>query len=191
MPKDITIYGLIYFLPAFTSSCACKGNFVHSSFSDVRHQNCCNCVTMKFDVQSLRYMSRDDFRVLVAVEMGMRNHELVPLELIAAIANIRGGGAHKIIGELLRNILIVHEKRMYDGFRLTTAGYDFLALRSLMQHGAITEVGRKIGVGKESDIFVVRNSDEVELALKLHRLGRRSFRNIIKVCYILSTLIVS
>lgn len=136
---------------------------------------------MKFDVQSLRYMSRDDFRVLLAVEMGMRNHELVPLELIAAIANIRGGGAHKIIGELLRNILIVHEKRMYDGFRLTTAGYDFLALRSLLQRGAIAEVGRKIGVGKESDIFVVRDAEETELALKLHRLGRRSFRTIIKV----------
>ena len=126
-------------------------------------------------------MSRDDFRVLIAVEMGMRNHELVPLELIAAIANIRGGGAHKIISDLLRNILIVHEKKMYDGFRLTTAGYDFLALRSLMQHGSIAEVGRKIGVGKESDIFIVRNSDETELALKLHRLGRRSFRTIIKV----------
>lgn len=106
---------------------------------------------------------------------------LQPLELIAAISNIRGGGAHKIISELLRNILIVHERRAYDGFRLTTAGYDFLALRSLLQRGAISEVGRKIGVGKESDIFVVRNADETEFALKLHRLGRRSFRNIVKV----------
>ena len=95
---------------------------------------------MKFDVQSLRYMSRDEFRVLTAVEMGMRNHEIVPVELIAAIANIRGGGAHKIISELVRNILIVHEKKMYDGFRMTSAGYDFLALKTLLQRGSITEV---------------------------------------------------
>jgi RIO kinase 2 len=45
----------------------------------------------------------------------------------------------------------------------------------------VVQVGRKIGVGKESDIFIVRNADETELALKLHRLGRRSFRNIVKV----------
>jgi hypothetical protein len=40
------------------------------------------CVIMKLDVSVLRYLSRDDFRVLTAVEMGMKNHELVPTELI-------------------------------------------------------------------------------------------------------------
>jgi RIO kinase 2 len=85
-------------------------------------------------------MTREDFRLLMAVEMGMRNHEIVPLELIVAIANIRGGGAHKIISELVRNTLIVHEKKMYDGFRLTSAGYDFLALKTLLQRGSLAEV---------------------------------------------------
>jgi len=37
---------------------------------------------MKLDVSVLRYLSRDDFRVLTAVEMGMKNHEIVPTELI-------------------------------------------------------------------------------------------------------------
>ena len=29
---------------------------------------------MKLDVTCMRYLTKDDFRVLVAVEMGMRNH---------------------------------------------------------------------------------------------------------------------
>ena len=68
---------------------------------------------MKLDVDVLRYLSKDDFRVLTAVEMGMRNvshklyktpfiyyhlksylsissqHEIVPAELIDRIASLR------------------------------------------------------------------------------------------------------
>ena len=51
---------------------------------------------MKLDVTYLRYMTRDDFRVLTAIEMGMRNHEIVPLELIVSIAGLKHGGAHKV-----------------------------------------------------------------------------------------------
>jgi hypothetical protein len=41
-------------------------------------------------------MTRDDFRVLTAIEMGMRNHEIVPIELIVSIAGLKHGGAHKV-----------------------------------------------------------------------------------------------
>jgi RIO kinase 2 len=43
----------------------------------------------------------------------------------------------------------------YDGYRLTYMGYDFLALRVLLNRGHITGVGRMIGMGKESDIYEV------------------------------------
>ena len=36
--------------------------------------------------------------------------------------------------------------------------------------------GVQIGVGKESDIFEVTNEEGEVMALKLHRLGRTSFR---------------
>lgn len=38
---------------------------------------------MKLDVKILRYLSKEDFRVLTAIEMGMRNHEIVPVELVS------------------------------------------------------------------------------------------------------------
>ena len=37
--------------------------------------------TMKLDVSVLKFLERDDFRVLTAVEMGMKNHDLVPTEV--------------------------------------------------------------------------------------------------------------
>ncbi|GIL43574.1 hypothetical protein Vafri_1204, partial [Volvox africanus] len=131
---------------------------------------------MKLDVNALRYLSKDDFRVLTAVEMGQKNHELVPVELIDSISGLKHGGAFKSIKTLMRHKLLHHDSKYYEGYRLTYMGYDFLAIRALVSRGHISGVGRQIGVGKESDIFEVTNDDGEVFALKLHRLGRTSFR---------------
>lgn len=67
---------------------------------------------------------------------------------------------------------------MYDGYALKYSGYDYLALHSLTSRGVITGVGRQIGVGKESDVFLAQDADGNEVALKFNRLGRTSFRNV-------------
>lgn len=131
---------------------------------------------MKLDVDVLRYLSKDDFRVLTAVEMGMRNHEIVPSELIHRIASLKHGGTYKVLKNLLKHKLLHHDSSKYDGFRLTYLGYDFLAIKTMVNRGVFSSVGRQIGVGKESDIFEVATDDGTVLAMKLHRLGRTSFR---------------
>jgi len=131
---------------------------------------------MKLDVNALRYLTRDDFRVLTAVEMGMRNHEIVPAELVDRIAGLKHGGTYKVLRNLLKNKLVHHDATKYDGYRLTYLGYDFLAIKTLVNRGVFASVGRQIGVGKESDIFEVATEDGTVLAMKLHRLGRTSFR---------------
>lgn len=133
-------------------------------------------VAMKLDVDVLRYLSKDDFRVLTAVEMGMRNHEIVPSELVERIASLKHGGTYKVLKNLLKHKLLHHDSSKYDGFRLTYLGYDFLAIKTLVNRGVFMSVGRQIGVGKESDIFEVANEDGTVMAMKLHRLGRTSFR---------------
>lgn len=133
---------------------------------------------MKLDVKVLRYMTNDHFRVLTAIEMGMKNHDLVPVPLIVMISALKHGGVQKILSNLLRDKLITHEHKMYDGYKLTYAGYDYLALRAMVKRGTISSVGQQIGVGKESDIYIVENDDGEQLCLKLHRLGRVSFRAI-------------
>lgn len=111
------------------------------------------------------------------VEMGSKNHEVVPTSLIAQIAQLRHGGSHKLVGNLARLNLIArvqNAKCMYDliisllqwkkyldvlfflhihtddGYRLTYGGYDYLALKTFAKRGSVYSVGNQIGVGKES-----------------------------------------
>lgn len=133
----------------------------------------------KLNVTILRYLTKDDFRVLTAIEMGMKNHELVPRQLAASIANLKSGGVHKLLSELCKHKLLSREVgRKFEGYRLTDLGYDYLALKSLSLRGSVASFGNQIGVGKESNIYVVADGEGHALCLKLHRLGRVCFRNI-------------
>ena len=61
----------------------------------------------------------------------------------------------------------------YDGYRLTPLGADYLAL---VAGGHLAAVGPQIGVGKEADVFAGTTPGGAPAAIKLHRLGRTSFR---------------
>ena len=65
-----------------------------------------------------------------------------------------------------------------DGYRLTYGGYDFLAMRTFAKRDTVYSVGNQIGTGKESDIYVVADENGNTFCLKIHRLGRISFRSI-------------
>ncbi|KAJ8876404.1 hypothetical protein PR048_020849 [Dryococelus australis] len=125
------------------------------------------------------YFEGDKLVCLPQIEMGMKNHEVVPASLAASIANLRHGGVHKLLRELCKHRLLSYERgKHYDGYRLTNQGYDYLALKVLSCRGVIASFGNEIGVGKESNIYVVADEEGVPHCLKLHRLGRTCFRNI-------------
>lgn len=52
---------------------------------------------------------------MLLLKMGMKNHDLVPVELITSIAKLRHGGTHKILSTLLTFKLIAHDRSVYDG----------------------------------------------------------------------------
>ncbi|GAA5940021.1 hypothetical protein JCM1841_001950 [Sporobolomyces salmonicolor] len=134
---------------------------------------------MKLDATDLRYISADAFRVLSAVELGSKNHEVVPSPLIAQLSGARSGGVNKALGELAKKKLVAKvQNTKYEGYRLTYGGYDFLACRTFAKRDTIYSVGNQIGTGKESDIYVVADDDENQMVMKIHRLGRMSFRAI-------------
>ncbi|KAJ1605059.1 RIO-like kinase domain-containing protein [Cryptosporidium canis] len=133
---------------------------------------------MKLDVNNMRFISKDEWRILTAVEMGMRNHEYVSPQLIESISNLRRTGSYQLLQNLLRNKLVSRESKVYEGYKLSYLGYDFLALRALNKRGVISSVGTRIGVGKESDIHIAADENGRLVCLKLHRLGRVSFRNV-------------
>ena len=135
---------------------------------------------VKFDASLLRYLEEEDFRVLAAVELASRNHEIAPTGLVERIAGLKAGGAKKRLRWLLKHNFLLHDNKIYDGFRMNYQAYDYLALRAFVKRNSCMAVGNKVGVGKESDIFVVMNEEGTELILKIQRLGRTSFRSIKK-----------
>lgn len=133
------------------------------------------------------------------METGSRNHEVVPTPLIAQISGLRGSGAvHRSISNLakvnliarLRNVnckpvlpnpvrqLLITAPFLDDGYRLTYGGLDYLAMHTHLKRNIIYSSGSQIGTGKESDIHAVASPSGVQYALKIHRLGRISFRSV-------------
>ncbi|KAJ5408927.1 Serine/threonine-protein kinase rio2 [Penicillium cosmopolitanum] len=135
---------------------------------------------MKLDAKMIRYLTSEDFRVLQGVEAGSRNHEVVPTPLITQLSGLRGGsGVHRSISNLAKTNLIAKVKNAkYDGYRLTYGGLDYLALNAHQKQKVVYSVGNQIGVGKESDIVVVAHESGSQRILKIHRLGRISFRTV-------------
>ena len=46
--------------------------------------------------------------MLAAVELGMRNHEYVPPQLIVRFANLKGGEGYKTLQRVLKNKFVNH-----------------------------------------------------------------------------------
>ncbi|KAK4224548.1 RIO1 family-domain-containing protein [Podospora fimiseda] len=136
---------------------------------------------MKLDTRAMRHLAPDDWKVLAAVEQGSKNHEIVPTTIIERFSRIKGGvsGVHRCISNLAKVGLIAKIKEQkYDGYRLTYGGLDYLALHTHAQKNAVYSVGSRVGVGKESDIMIVADDTGAQKILKIHRLGRISFRTV-------------
>ncbi|KAI1174613.1 Rio2, N-terminal-domain-containing protein [Nemania sp. FL0916] len=136
---------------------------------------------MKLDSKAMRHLTAEDWRVLTAVEIGSKNHEVVPTPLIESIAKLRGGAGrtrHSISALAKVGLIARLKEARYDGYRLTYGGLDYLALHTYASQGSVYSVGNQVGVGKESDILVVADNSGGQRILKIHRLGRISFRSV-------------
>lgn len=86
---------------------------------------------------------------------------------------------HKCISALAKVGLIAKVKNArYDGYRLAYGGLDYLALNTHRKGNVVYSLGNQIGVGKESDIYITASPEGRQQVLKLHRLGRISFRSV-------------
>mmetsp|Transcript_2621 Transcript_2621/g.3546 ORF Transcript_2621/g.3546 Transcript_2621/m.3546 type:complete len:279 (+) Transcript_2621:57-893(+) len=144
---------------------------------------------MKLDPELIKYLTNDHFRVLTAIEQGMKNHEFVSLPLIESLANLKRSNTFKVVQHLLKHKCVFHTGKNYSGYALTYMGYDYLALRVFMKRGHVKKVVCQIGVGKESDIYICESGDLKDengetvhkgepIVIKFARLGRTSFRTI-------------
>nr|CAH8853594.1 unnamed protein product [Trichobilharzia regenti] len=150
-----------------------------------------------------RYISSEAWRALTAIEMGLKNHEVVPPELALKISHIKRScaGFIRLVQEhLIPYSLVAYEtdnRHSTKGYRLTNMGYDYLALNQFFKSEQLSSLGTMVGAGKESDVYIGtaggrcgQTSDESEglseglplegdlVIVKFHRLGRTSFRKV-------------
>jgi len=127
-------------------------------------------------VRAFRNLEAEDFRVLQVIEAAMRRYRYVPEKVIPRLARLTKRRVDFILSRLERFRLIQRWTGPYEGYVLTTAGYDSLAINALVKAGVLEALGKPLGVGKESDVYDALTPQGRRVAVKFHRLGRASFR---------------
>ncbi len=127
-------------------------------------------------VKVFRQLESEDFRILNIIESAMSKREFVPVEQIQKYAKLPMDRIEFTLGRLNKLGLIYRIKGAYVGHTLNYAGYDCLAINTLVKAGVIDSFGQSLGVGKEADVYDALSADGKRIAVKFHRLGRISFR---------------
>lgn len=129
----------------------------------------------------LRDLEFEDFRVLTGIELGMRRFEVVPVEQISFYARIDRTQTQYRLDHLHKmGVLQRISDQGYLGYQLISESYDLLALHALVEKNIISAVGNLLGQGKESDVYFAQTNEGTEVILKIHRVGRNSFRQVKK-----------
>lgn len=118
-----------------------------------------------------------DIRTLMVMEILHKHYEYVPIDKLTRWLGWDEGSVHESLKRLNKFSLVSREGGL--GYRLTYGGYDMLAIHALAKKGIIESLSPSpIGTGKESDVYAARTVTGKDVVIKLHRLGRTSFRNV-------------
>ncbi|MFX1557092.1 MAG: RIO1 family regulatory kinase/ATPase [Promethearchaeota archaeon] len=123
-------------------------------------------------------LEKEDLRILMAIEVGMKRSEYVKLQDIKFYARYPMEETLFRLKRVHKNDLIIRETSFEVGYTLNSIGYDVLALHSLVERSIISQLGPLIGKGKESDVYSCMDDNQNIYALKIYRIGRTSFKNI-------------
>ncbi len=125
-------------------------------------------------------MDNDMFRILRAIESLLPKYEYPPLDIVERRARLPPGRFKRALEKLVEMKLLRKSKHQLMGYTLTFQALDLLALRTLVARGTISEIGGKIGVGKESEVYKALSPTGMKLIVKFHREGTRSFKSLRK-----------
>lgn len=125
-------------------------------------------------------LSIDDFSVLKTMNSLTPRFEYVPLEELERLLRLPPSRIIKSLRNLIEVKAIVKHPTM-QSFRLTYLGLDLVALRKLSDSGVLGYLGTRVGVGKESEIYVAKTLDGNLVAVKFYKIGRVSFQKVKRV----------
>lgn len=131
-------------------------------------------------LQQLQELSYEDIRILMAVELGMRKFRNVPVNHIKFISRYNKEETQFYLDHSHKIGVLIRSSKGKIGYQLNSEGYDVLALHALFEKKILSSLGPSLGRGKESDVYRGLTPDGEQVAVKFHRLGQTSFRNIRK-----------
>ncbi len=127
----------------------------------------------------LTKIDKEDLRILMAIEIGMKRSEFV------TVNNIKFYSRYKMEETLFRlkkvhklDLIIRDASKHEIAYTLNSKAYDLLALHTLVERDIISQLGPLIGKGKESDVYSCMDDNENIYAAKFYRMGRTSFKSI-------------
>ena len=127
-------------------------------------------------------LEKEDLRILMAIEIGMKRSEYV------TVNNIKFYSRYPMEETLFRlkrvhkwNLTVRDSSKSDIAYTLNSFGYDVLGLHTLVEKKVISQLGPLIGKGKESDVYGCMDENNNIYALKIYRIGRTSFKNIRKL----------
>ncbi|MBA7623633.1 MAG: hypothetical protein E3J52_12120 [Promethearchaeota archaeon] len=130
----------------------------------------------------LTKLEKEDLRILMAIEIGMKRSEYV------TVSNIKFYSRYKMEETLFRlkkvhklDLIFRDASKHEIAYTLNSKAYDLLALHTLVEQNIISQLGPLIGKGKESDVYSCMNDDGDIYAAKIYRIGRTSFKNVKKL----------
>ncbi|KAF5416393.1 MAG: RIO-type serine/threonine-protein kinase Rio2 [Candidatus Methanogaster sp.] len=129
-----------------------------------------------FNSAIFKKLEKNDFRTLIGIEIGMRQHRWVPAEMLPSFSKLFTEEVRYRINRLLGFNLVKKSMVPYDGYRIHFDGYDALAVGALTLRG-LSAIGDTIGVGKESVVYEGMYGGE-PVILKFHRAGYTSFKQV-------------
>ena len=136
-------------------------------------------MTLKELLETYKKLRVTHFRILETMERNLNRFRYVPLQYLSKKLRIKQEKLEKIMDFLSREKIVKPKSGSYKGYALTYRALDILALKDLERLGVITEVERKIGVGKEGDIWIAYFGSTPRI-LKFYRMGRESFKKVKK-----------
>jgi len=127
----------------------------------------------------LTELEKEDLRILMAIEIGMKRSEYV------TVNNIKFYSRYKMEETLFRlkkvhklDLIIRDASKHEIAYTLNSKAYDLLAMHTLVEKKIISQLGPLIGKGKESDVYSCMDDNRNIYAAKFYRMGRTSFKNI-------------
>jgi len=129
-------------------------------------------------IRVFKQLKPRDFEVLAALERWMRRYDFIPAQKLPSFLKLPPDAVEYSLRRLSKFKLVQRQTLGYIGYKLSQAGHDALAIRSLVDRGVLEAFGNPLGIGKEADIYDALAPDGAKLAVKFNRLGRTSFTRV-------------